>query len=371
VRTCSAARTLCTSQSADPDLKQFMVRGTFKGFLVNVLMDSGATTSFINSDWCAEHDIPLETLAAKDVLSVRLGNNTLEKISKFTSGEVFMGDNIPYQFRPHAMRLPVDCHIVAGLDFMDDYNTWLHPSSRTVRTVVDGVEHVIATMRVDTDEEGFMQLKTAGCLDTFGAFKTSNKDWDVQSCSAKQFRSYLRAFDNGNLSYTVVETSEERLAAARGEHLASATRADADSAYVDSARLGCDFYHPHLVNGGGVGKPGVNSRERCSEFQLGSVDENVFKVTVQFHPEGHFTVLTGDEEVMEADLKDTNTVTYSEKDTETTCASIFPDTSASRPKAGNMMIHTQGASTGSTNSDPFRTEHSVSKLPVNAVIDKY
>jgi hypothetical protein len=36
VRTCSAARTLCTSQKADPDLKQFMVRGTFKGFPVNV-----------------------------------------------------------------------------------------------------------------------------------------------------------------------------------------------------------------------------------------------------------------------------------------------------------------------------------------------
>ena len=84
----SAADTLCTSHTADPDLKQFMVRGTFKGFPVNVLMDSGATTSFINSDWCAQHDIPLETLAAKDVLSVRLGNNALERISKFTSGQV-------------------------------------------------------------------------------------------------------------------------------------------------------------------------------------------------------------------------------------------------------------------------------------------
>ena len=41
---------------------------------------------------------------------------------------------------------------------MDDYNKWLHPSSRTVQTIVDGVEHVIATMKVDTNEEGFMQL---------------------------------------------------------------------------------------------------------------------------------------------------------------------------------------------------------------------
>ena len=73
-----------------------MVRGTFKDLPINVLMKSSATTSFINSDLCAEHSIPLETLAAKDVLSVRLGNNALERISKFITGEVFMGDDVPF-----------------------------------------------------------------------------------------------------------------------------------------------------------------------------------------------------------------------------------------------------------------------------------
>ena len=48
----SAAGTFYTSNSADPDLKQFMIRGNFMGHSVNVLINSGATTSFVNSTWC-------------------------------------------------------------------------------------------------------------------------------------------------------------------------------------------------------------------------------------------------------------------------------------------------------------------------------
>ena len=175
---------------------------------------------------------------------MRLGNNALEKVTRFMEGEVFLGNNIAYKIRPHAMRLPVDCHIVAGLDFMDEYDCWLHPPSRTVKTVVDGVPRVIASMRAGLDENGFMQLTSAESLETFGAYKTSNSDWDVQSCSQKQFQSYLRAFSNGNLSYSVVTTQEERLATANCAHLASdasseAVNADSmDSNPVDSASEG-------------------------------------------------------------------------------------------------------------------------------------
>ena len=341
------------------------------GHSVNVLIDSGATTSFVNSTWCEQHSIELETLAAKDVLNVRLGNNALEKVTRFMEGEVFLGNNIAYKIRPHAMRLPVDCHIVAGLDFMDEYDCWLHPPSRTVKTVVDGVPHVIASMRAGLDENGFMQLTSAESLETFGAYKTSNSDWDVQSCSQKQFQSYLRAFSNGNLSYSVVTTQEERLATANCAHLASdasseAVNADSmDSDPVDSASHGCES------DPGVTGKPGISSEDKRTVDDSGivTVDEEVFKVIVQFHPDGTHSVLSGeDEEIMEADMNDTADLCYS-ADTECKCASIFPDTSASRPKARNMMINTQGASTRSTTSDPLRTDNSVNDLPVDTLIE--
>ena len=95
----------------------------------------------------------------------------------------------------------------------------------------------------------------------------------------------------------------------------------------------------------------------------------MFKVIFEFHPDGTYSVLSGDDdELMEADMNDTADLCYSD-DTECQCASIFPYTSASRPTARNMMINTQGVSTKSTTSDPLRADNSASDLHVDTPME--
>jgi hypothetical protein len=43
----------------------------------------------------------------------------------------------------------------------------------------EGKQHVIEHMRVDTDMHGFVHLRDEGSLQTYGAYKTANLDWDV------------------------------------------------------------------------------------------------------------------------------------------------------------------------------------------------
>jgi hypothetical protein len=62
------------SISIDPE--QFMFRGTIFGQSVNVLVDSGATTSFLSKNFVDQHQIKTEYLPPDEILSVRLGNDT-------------------------------------------------------------------------------------------------------------------------------------------------------------------------------------------------------------------------------------------------------------------------------------------------------
>ena len=130
-----------------------------------------------------QHQIKTENLPPDEILSVRLGNDSLESVNTFVESTLFMGDNIAFAVRPHIMRLPKDCHFIAGLDWIEGYDAWLHPKSRRMNVVVEGRQHVIAHMQTNVDSRGFMLLQHEEQLRTFGAYKTANPDWDVQSCS--------------------------------------------------------------------------------------------------------------------------------------------------------------------------------------------
>ena len=108
------------SISIDPE--QFMFRGTIFGQSINVLVDSGATTSFLSKNFVDQHQIKTENLPPDEILSVRLGNDSLESVSTFVESTLFMGDNIAFAVRPHIMRLPKDCHFIAGLDWIEGYD---------------------------------------------------------------------------------------------------------------------------------------------------------------------------------------------------------------------------------------------------------
>jgi len=347
-----------------------MFRGSFFGQSINVLVDTGATTSFISKSFVDQHQVPVSTLPDADVLNVRLGNNSLEKVDKFTQGELFLGDNVAFSIKPHVMRLPVDCHVIAGLDFIEAYDAWLHPKSRQMNVMVEGKQHVIAHMRVDTDMHGFMHLRDEGSLQTYGAYKTANLDWDVQSCSKKQMRNYLKTFDRGNLSYSCVETFEEKAAALHCSHLASGPSEDAPEGLLNSGRLGCDFQDLP----GTTGKPGVYSRGNSgskSECDSESIEQDVFRVIVQFHPDGKFTVCSDESEITAEPTEiDTDTLAYV-ADTACTCASIFSDSSASKEPFKNMYINVQDTATAtSAPTDHSRGDDSPGKLPMSASIEK-
>jgi hypothetical protein len=66
-------------------------------------------------------------------------------------------------------------------------------------------------MHTNADTRGFMLLQHEAQLRTFGAYKTANPDWDLQSCSKGQIENYCKAFYRGNLSYARVETFDEKI----------------------------------------------------------------------------------------------------------------------------------------------------------------
>ena len=78
----------------------------------------------------------------------------------------------------------------------------------------------------------------------------------------EKFQSYLRAFPNGNLSYSIVSTQEERLATMNCAHVASATSSETfDANYMDAylvnlASHGCEC-DPMVT-----GKLGVTSEDK-------------------------------------------------------------------------------------------------------------
>jgi hypothetical protein len=118
-------------------------------------------------------------LPPDEILSVCLGNDSLESVDTFLESTLFMGDNIAFAVRPHIMRLPKDCHFIAGLDWIEGYDAWLHPKSRRMSVVVEGRQHVIAHMHTNVDSRGFMLLQHEAQLRTCGAYKVANPDWDV------------------------------------------------------------------------------------------------------------------------------------------------------------------------------------------------
>jgi hypothetical protein len=121
-----------------------------------------------------EFQIKTENLPPDEILSVRLGNDSLESVDRFVDSALFMGDNIAFAVWPHIMRLPKDCHFIASLDWIEGYDAWLHPKFQRMNVVVEGRQHVIAHMHTYAHEAN---------LRTLGAYKTANPDWDVQSCS--------------------------------------------------------------------------------------------------------------------------------------------------------------------------------------------
>ena len=260
--------------------------------------------------------------------------------------------------------------MIVGLDFIEAYDAWLHPKSRQMNVMVEGKQHVIAHMRDDTDMHGFMHLRDEGSLQTYGAYKTANLDWDVQSCSKKQMRNYLKTFDRGNLSYSCVETFEEKSAASRCTHLASGTSEDAPEVMLNSGRPSCDFQDLP----GMTGKPGVYSRGNSgskSECDSESIEQDVFRVIVQFHPDGKFTVCSDESELTAEPTEiDTNTLAYV-ANTACTYTSIFSDSSASKEPFKNMYINMQETATEtSALTDLSRGDDSPGKLPMSASIEK-
>ena len=131
-----------------------------------------------------------------------------------------------------------------------------------------------------------------------------------------------------------------------------------------SGRVGCEYQNFK----GTTGKPGVFKRDSNSTPGAGSMDEQVFKVVFDFHPDGKFTVCSSGDDTVEPTEKNTAQLEYSD-DTPCTCASIFSGESASKVPLKNMFIRTQDTPAKPTPTDHLGVEVSTGKLPANARIE--
>jgi len=132
----------------DPD--NFIVHSVINGHKVRLLVDTGATTEYIDEKFAREIGVDVTTCSPR---SVRLGNNTISVIDKKVNTTLRCGNDFSAAVSFYVMRqLPVGIDALIGMRFLNMHNIWLHP--KTKRMLIFGQNqkqmHVATFHALDT-----------------------------------------------------------------------------------------------------------------------------------------------------------------------------------------------------------------------------
>ena len=117
------------------DPKQFILSGSIGDRLVRVLVDTGATISFISKNLVARLKPTPEVL--KSELSVMMGNGETHDTNHYVEVDLVL-DNTSLPGKFHLLELPPAFDAIAGLDWLSKHGVHIHARARTV--TIEGAE---------------------------------------------------------------------------------------------------------------------------------------------------------------------------------------------------------------------------------------
>ena len=106
--------------AADDEPEHFIVHSVINGQKVNLLVDTGATTEYIDEKFARRIGVDVDKCRPR---SVRLGNNTISIIDKKVDTTLRCGDDFSTKVTFYVMKaLPVGIDALVGMRYLNDHN---------------------------------------------------------------------------------------------------------------------------------------------------------------------------------------------------------------------------------------------------------
>ena len=140
-----------------PDPHAINLRGTLGGRQCNVLIDCGATISFVSAEYVLHAGLETSPIDGPDII-VRLGDDSAIRVQRcLTDIPLYLGDHQELKTTFFVMKLARGCDVVLGFDLMIRYDFSIHPASKRVTADIDGKRVALAHMHTqggdDQDED--------------------------------------------------------------------------------------------------------------------------------------------------------------------------------------------------------------------------
>jgi hypothetical protein len=101
---------------------------------VNLLVDTGATTEYIDEKFARHTGVHIEKCKPR---SVRLGNNTISIIDKKVQTKLRCGNDFSTEVTFYVMKaLPVSIDALVDIRYIDNHNIWLNPKTKRMLILV-------------------------------------------------------------------------------------------------------------------------------------------------------------------------------------------------------------------------------------------
>ena len=114
--------------AADDEPEHFIVHSVINGQKVNLLVDTGATTEYIDEKFARRIGVDVDKCRPR---SVRLGNNTISIIDKKVDTTLRCGEDFSTKVTFYVMKaLPVGIDALVGMRYLNDHNIWLNPKTK-------------------------------------------------------------------------------------------------------------------------------------------------------------------------------------------------------------------------------------------------
>lgn len=119
---------------------QMIINGTTSGKEVRILVDTGASISFVSKKFIKSHDLHTENC---DEMQIRLGDNSTAMVRRIYKDILYLGDDIPFEVEFYVMPdLPSTFDVILGMDWMIKHDAWIHPATGRVSAVLEEKEHM-------------------------------------------------------------------------------------------------------------------------------------------------------------------------------------------------------------------------------------
>ena len=187
--------------------RQILIDGVFCGKPVKIMLDTGATCSFISRAFADKFKEDIQ-MKSGDTMKIRLGNDSTETVNLSTTGELFVGDDVETKVTLHSMNLPgngTEFQILAGMDWIEDNHVIIDGRDRRIslRSAGDQTRHIVAyvssPIHIYSDSTGMLEYAVYHLQNDTG------EDLEMQNISSRMMRKLRAKMKLGSLTFNAVE----------------------------------------------------------------------------------------------------------------------------------------------------------------------